>query len=165
MIAFLPHDFPHFYASYCNAYYIVPSWIWGWLTWFAEIDHHLLRVITFTCNTLFDSPVFCASCFKSLASGFWLMLKYDFMVLSWWCLNEVLILFVRCWEPWTPGDVTEESYASDSMDEDRSPECSISWNKKKTIIVEVTIQQKRNGFTFNILWSTFTFLTRPIRNF
>lgn len=36
-----------------------------------------------TCNTLLDKPVFCASCLRSLASGFWLMLKYDFIVRNW----------------------------------------------------------------------------------
>lgn len=36
-----------------------------------------------TCKTRLGSPVFCDSCFKSLASGLWLMAKYDFMVLSW----------------------------------------------------------------------------------
>jgi len=51
-----------------------------------------------TCSTRLDSPVFWASCFKSLASGFWLMLKYDFIVRSWWCLNDVRMRFVRvCW--------------------------------------------------------------------
>ena len=42
-----------------------------------------------------ERPVFCASCFKSLASGFWLMAKYDFIVRSWWCLKDVRMRFVR----------------------------------------------------------------------
>lgn len=62
-----------------------------------------------TCSTRFDSPVFWASCFRSLASGFWLMAKYDFIVLSWWCLKEVRMRLERecacdMWPPLEPGD-------------------------------------------------------------
>lgn len=85
-----------------------------------------------TCSTLFDKPVFCASCFKSFASGFWLMAKYVFIVLSWWCLKDVRIRFVLCvwWPVLEAGDVTEESYDRDSIDEDKSPCCSISKTNK-----------------------------------
>lgn len=31
--------------------------------------------VLLTCRTLLVRPVFCASCFKSLASGLWLMAK------------------------------------------------------------------------------------------
>lgn len=59
--------------------------------------------IDFTCNTRLGRPVFCESCLRSLASGLWLWWKYDFMVRSWWCLNDVRIRFVRWWpEPPLP---------------------------------------------------------------
>lgn len=63
--------------------------------------------ISRTCSTLFERPVFCDNCFRSLASGFWLMAKYDFIVRSWWCLNEVRIRLLRaCCDrlPPEPGD-------------------------------------------------------------
>lgn len=46
---------------------------------------HILNYITdinytITCNTRFGSPVFCDNCFRSLASGLWLIEKYDFIV-------------------------------------------------------------------------------------
>lgn len=47
-----------------------------------------------TWRTRLERDVFWANCFKSLASGFWLMAKYCFMVRNWWCLKEVRILFV-----------------------------------------------------------------------
>lgn len=46
-----------------------------------------------TCSTRLGRPVFCDNCFKSFASGLWLIEKYDFIVLSWWCLNDVRIRF------------------------------------------------------------------------
>lgn len=46
-----------------------------------------------TCNTRLLSCVFLDSSFKSLASGLWFMEKYDFIVLSWWCLKEVRTRF------------------------------------------------------------------------
>lgn len=52
------------------------------------------KIALLTCRTLLVRPVFCASCFKSLASGLWLIAKYDFIVRNWWCLNDVLIRFV-----------------------------------------------------------------------
>lgn len=72
---------------------------------YKDFKEHLL-----TCRTRLESPVFCANCFKSLASGFWLIAKYDFMVLSWWCLKLVRIRLVRCvWLDTLPGEATDES--------------------------------------------------------
>lgn len=48
-----------------------------------------------TCNTRFGRPVFCDNCFRSFASGLWLIEKYDFIVRNWWCLNEVRIRLAR----------------------------------------------------------------------
>lgn len=51
------------------------------------------------------------------------MAKYDFMVRSWWCLNEVRMRFVLCdwcWPEPEPGDATDESYDKDSIDDDNS---------------------------------------------
>lgn len=99
-----------------------------------------------TCNTRLDRPVFCASCFRSLASGFWLMLKYDFIVRSWWCLNDVRMRFVRacccccCCDIPPPVPMVDEfvgedkldvSYVNDSIDDDRSVACMISIGKKR----------------------------------
>jgi len=42
-----------------------------------------------TCRTLLLSPVLIDSCLRSLASGLWLRAKYDFMMRSSWCLNDV----------------------------------------------------------------------------
>ena len=91
--------------------------------------------VTHTCKTLLESPVFCASCLRSLASGFWLMAKYDFMVRNWWCLNDVLMRLVRCCCWPFPGEDTDESYASDSIDEDNSPGCNISVNNVTELLI------------------------------
>lgn len=48
-----------------------------------------------TCKTRLGKPVFCDNCLRSLASGLWFIAKYDFIVRNWWCLNDVLIRFVR----------------------------------------------------------------------
>lgn len=57
-----------------------------------------------TCNTRFERPVFCESCFKSFASGLWFIAKYAFIALSWWCLNDVRmrlgLLSPLCWPRW-----------------------------------------------------------------
>lgn len=112
--------------------------------------HHVARVAQsqwLTCNTRLDKPVFCASCFRSLASGFWLMLKYDFIVRSWWCLNDVRMRFVRvccccCCCDMLPVPMVEEfvgedrldvSYVSDSIDEDKSVACMTSAQRKSTL--------------------------------
>lgn len=55
----------------------------------------LLKYSKPTCKTRFGSPVFCDNCLRSLASGLWFIAKYDFIVRNWWCLNDVLIRFVR----------------------------------------------------------------------
>lgn len=73
----------------------------------SKVDYVQPRLSVPTWRTRFDSPVFWANCFRSLASGFWLIAKYDFMVRSWWCLNDVRIRFVLvCPErlPPEPGD-------------------------------------------------------------
>jgi len=53
------------------------------------VDVRNWRNLHATCNTLLLSPVFMESCLRSLASGLWLRAKYDFMIRSSWCLNDV----------------------------------------------------------------------------
>ena len=56
--------------------------------------HFALAFWNQTWRTLLERLVFWARALRSLASGFWLMAKYCFIVRSWWCLKEVLILLV-----------------------------------------------------------------------
>jgi hypothetical protein len=75
-------------------------------------EWNVIKSKAHTCRTLFERPVFWASCFRSLASGFWLMEKYDFIVLNWWCLNEVRIRLVLCPVGW-PDNPSEEPVMDD----------------------------------------------------
>lgn len=96
-----------------------------------------LVIAQLTCNTRFDSPVFCDNCFRSLASGFWLMAKYDFIVRNWWCLNDVRIRLLRaCCErlPPEPGDWLP-SY-------DKSNDVAV-----KSVCMRSKVQKKENNCT------------------
>lgn len=80
---------------------------------------HLARAFwNHTWRTLFDNPVFWARFFRSLASGFWLIAKYDFIDRSWLCLKEVRILLALEWGVMQPPEVGEwllPSYEDTSM--------------------------------------------------
>lgn len=82
--------------SRCETYAAERHALWmRWFMLFGDSERLPLSILNLTCKTRLGKPVFCDNCLRSLASGLWLIAKYDFIVRNWWCLNDVLIRFVR----------------------------------------------------------------------